>query len=126
MELKLFNHLKKNNMSKIVVAKLVRLGQNGDRFDQNMIAQVMRTNAKIDSDYIVKFNETWATRGQMYIIDETATKERDSLLSKSTAKDEEKAIRAALFLEAKSIGLSPAKTIKTEDLQNLINENQSI
>lgn len=113
-------------MSKIVVAKLVRLGQNGDRFDKNMIAQVMRTNAKVDSDYIVKFNETWATRGQMYIIDETATKERDSLLSKSNAKDEEKAIRAALFLEAKSIGLSPAKTIKTEDLQNLINENQSI
>ena len=26
-------------MSKIVVAKLVRLGQNGDRFDKNMIAQ---------------------------------------------------------------------------------------
>lgn len=113
-------------MSKIVVAKLVRLGQNGDHFDKNMVAQVMRTNAKVDSDYIEKFNESWKTKGQMYIIDEQATKERDLSQNKSDAKGEEKAIRAALFLEAREIGLSPAKNISTEDLQKLINENQTI
>ena len=67
-------------MSKIVVAKLVRLGQDGNSFKKDLIAKTMRTNAKVDDEYLKEFNASWKTRGQLYIIDEDATRVRNEAL----------------------------------------------
>jgi len=88
-------------MQKIIVAKLVRLGKDGDSFSQKLIAQVMRTNAKVTEQYIEQFNSNWKDRGQMYIVDEEKTKERNELLSTSEkANSPELSIREALKKEA--------------------------
>lgn len=68
-------------MSKIVVAKLVRLGKDGDSFSKKLEAAVLRTNAKIDDEYLNGFNANWKTSGQLYIVDEKATKEREEALA---------------------------------------------
>ena len=67
-------------MSKIVVAKKVRLGKDGNKFSKKLIAQVERTNAKVDDEFIKGFNENWKTSGRLYIVDEELTKERDEKL----------------------------------------------
>ncbi len=67
-------------MSKIVVAKLLRLGKDGDNFSKKLIAQVERANAKIDDDFIKSFNTNWKTSGRIYEIDKEATKLRDEKL----------------------------------------------
>jgi hypothetical protein len=67
-------------MGKIVVARLVRLGQDGGKFKRNLIAETIRSNAKVDSDYVKEFNKLWETKGQLYEVDKEATKKRDESL----------------------------------------------
>lgn len=110
-------------MQEIVVAKLIRLGKNGDSFDKKLVAQVMRTNAKVSKDYIEQFNATWQDRGQLYIIDEEKTKERnEKLISKEEVKtnDAELSIREALKKEADELGIEYAKNISNEKLAEKI------
>lgn len=68
-------------MSKIVVAKLVRLGKDGDSFSKKLEAAEIRTSAKVNEDYVKGFNANWKTSGQLYIINEKATKEREESLA---------------------------------------------
>ena len=111
-------------MSKIMVAKLVRLGINGNNFDKKLIAKVERTNAKIDDEQIERFNQSWKTSGRLYIVDEDLTKERNNELAKKAPKadDNSKAIREALKAEADDLGIEYKKNIKTEALSVLISE----
>lgn len=71
-------------MSKIVVAKLLRLGKDGDKFSKKLIAKVERTNAKVDDEFIKRFNDNWKTSGRIYEIDKEATKLRDEALKPKT------------------------------------------
>jgi len=120
-------------MQKIVVAKLVRLAKDGDSFKKDIHAQVMRTNAKVSEQYINEFNVNWQTRGQLYIIDEKLTKERDEALLKGEVKvkevkkvteekqiDPKKAIRDALKKEADELGLEYRNNLSNEKLAELI------
>jgi HD superfamily phosphohydrolase len=112
-------------MEKIVVCKLVRLAKNGDSFDQKLVAQELRTNAKVDDEYMKRFNENWKTSGQMYIMDEAKTKERDELSVKQEVKKEEvKSLREQLKEEAKELGLTYPKNISNEKLAELIGDKQ--
>jgi hypothetical protein len=76
-------------MSKIVVAKLFRLGQDGDKFSRKFKTE-MRSRVVIDDDYIKQFNAAWETRGQIYEIDQKQTDERDAKLVKAETKQEPK------------------------------------
>lgn len=67
-------------MGKIVVADLFRLGKNGDKYDENLKVP-LRTNVKIDSDHIKSFNAQKSTSGQMYVVKEKETKERDEQIN---------------------------------------------
>lgn len=68
-------------MSEILVCKLHRLGKDGDSFKKGLIAQTLRTNAKIPAEYVEEFNRHWQTRGQFYEVDEEATKARNEKLN---------------------------------------------
>jgi len=126
-------------MSKIVVAKLVRLGKDGDHFKKDMIAKEMRTNAKVDDEYLKEFNSQWKKRGQLYIIDKEATAERDRIIDgepeltqeqkEKIEKDKQekvarKAERDALKEEAKDLKLEYPKTITNEKLKELIEDKK--
>ncbi len=104
-------------MSKIVVAKLVRLGKNGDRFDKKMIAKEERTSVKIDNEQIEMFNKNWEVSGRLYVIDEEATKERNKLFTPKDMPD-----RDELKKEAESLGIEFKGNIKTKQLIELINQ----
>jgi hypothetical protein len=67
-------------MGKIVVAKLHRLGKDGDKFSEKFKTTI-RDRVVIDEDYVKEFNRSLKTRGQMYEIDPKATKDRDSILN---------------------------------------------
>ena len=130
-------------MSKIVVARLLRLGKDGDNFSKKMIAQVERTNAKVDDDFVEEFNSNWKTSGRIYEINEKATKERDEKVYWASLSDEEKAEvkkqraelaskqkiekeakdkRLALLSEATELKLEFAKNIPTEKLEAMVTE----
>lgn len=64
-------------MSKIVVAKLIRLGKDGDKYKKDIHAHIMRTSAKVEVSYIEEFNKRWETSGQLYIVDKELTAKRD-------------------------------------------------
>ena len=66
-------------MDNIVVAKLFRLGKDGDKFSKKFKTE-MRSNVKIDRDYVAQFNYNQQTLGQFYEVDEKATAERQELL----------------------------------------------
>ena len=66
-------------MEKILVCKLHRLAKDGDHFKKNIVAAVLRTNAKIGESYYNRFNANWKTSGQIYELDEAKTKERDEI-----------------------------------------------
>lgn len=105
-------------MSKIVVAKLVRLGKDGDNFSKDLIAKVERTNAKVDDDYIKEVNANYKTTGRLYVVDEEATEERDSKLNGSLNEEDEK-IRS----EYKELfGKLPDKRMKIETVRLKIDE----
>lgn len=110
-------------MGKIVVAKLLRLGKDGDKFSKDLVAQVMRTNAKVDEDYIKQFNSTWQDRGQLYVIDEEKTKERNEQAELSDPK--QLSIREALKKEADELGIKYAKNISNEKLAELISNHKN-
>ena len=67
-------------MSKIVVAKLYRLGRDGDSFTKKF-KTTLRESVKIDDEYITNFNKNWQSSGQLYEIDEKATKTRNEKLN---------------------------------------------
>ena len=66
-------------MEKIVVAKLSRLGKDGNKFSKEFKKE-LRSNVKISEDYVKEFNKNWKTRGQFYEIDKEATEKRNSQL----------------------------------------------
>ena len=108
-------------MSKIVVAKLSRLGKDGDHFSLKFKTEV-RSKVKIDDDYIKEFNANWKTSGMFYDIDAEATKERDEKLAK--ANDPlAKMTRDELKEKADDLGLEYQNNIKTNKLIELIKEN---
>jgi len=74
----------------IVVAKLVRLGKDGDSFKKDNHINVVRKAAKVDEAYVKGFNKSWEVSGQLYVIDKEATKKRDDLLNAPKAKAEAK------------------------------------
>lgn len=102
-------------MSKIVVAKKVRLGKDGDAFKKDLVAQVERTNVKIDDEYIKEFNQDWKTTGRLFIIDKEATEKRNST---------DKPDRDALKAKATELGLEFKANIKTDVLIKLIEDNK--
>lgn len=63
-------------MGKIVVAKLFRLGKDGDKFSKEY-KKTIRERVIIDEDYVKEFNQRTAISGQMYEIDRAATDKRD-------------------------------------------------
>ena len=115
-------------MSEIKVCKLIRLAKDGDHFKKDVTAHVMRTSAKIPADYIEQFNSQWKSRGQLYIVDEEATKNRNELVAKKMAKNapenDGEVSRDQLKEIADSLGIEYAKNIKTEKLQELIDSHE--
>jgi hypothetical protein len=107
-------------MEKIVVAKLVRLGKDGDNFSKDLIAKEERTNAKVHMDYLDEMNKNWKTSGRLYIIDEKATKERDEKVNPKPKLSERDKLKA----KADEMGLTYAKNIKTEKLAELIKDSE--
>lgn len=67
-------------MSKILVCKKVRLGQDGGKFKKNLEAKVERTNLKIEEHLMDEFNANWKVSGRLYVVDDKATKERNAKL----------------------------------------------
>lgn len=63
-------------MGKIVVAKLFRLGKDGDKFSKEY-KKPIRERVVIDEDYVKDFNQRTSISGQMYEIDKGATDKRD-------------------------------------------------
>jgi len=108
----------------IVVAKLIRLGKNGDKFDKKLIAEEMRSNAKIERDYVEQFNKNWQSRGQMYVINEEATAKRDAELSKKQSDPEtpENNEREQVKQLADDLGIEYPKNMPTSRLKELIEE----
>ena len=115
-------------MGKIKVYKLVRLGQDGDKFKKNMIAKELRTNAKLDEDFVKEYNKTWDVSGHLYILNEEATKKRDEKLKKKEAPEKPKGnglqIRNALKKEADELGLEYPKNTTNEKLAELISDKK--
>jgi gamma-glutamylcyclotransferase (GGCT)/AIG2-like uncharacterized protein YtfP len=103
--------------NKIVVATLYRLGKAGDSFNKDFKTK-LRSKAKVSEDYVNTVNANWKTAGQLYVIDEKATKERDELVAPQTLD------RDALKKQADDMGLEYAKNIKTEKLADLIKEKE--
>lgn len=64
-------------MGKIVVAKLFRLGKDGDKFSKEY-KKTIRNRVVIDEDYVKDFNQRTAISGQTYEIDRAATDKRDA------------------------------------------------
>lgn len=107
-------------MSKIVVAKLVRLGKDGDNFSKGLEAKVERTNAKVDEDYLREFNANWKTSGRLYIVDKEATEKRNSDL---TGNDEELETAKQRYLEL--FGKAPNGKMKLETMLEKIKEKEN-
>lgn len=60
---------------KNVVAKLYRLGKDGDTFNKEYKTPI-RTRVIVEREYVEQSNEDWQKKGQLYEVDEKATKER--------------------------------------------------
>ena len=69
-------------MGKIVVAKLIRLGKDGDTFNKKLVGKVLRERAIVEEAYVKEFNKNWKTSGQLYEINTKATTERNKSLDK--------------------------------------------
>ena len=67
-------------MGKIVVAKLARLGKDGDSFSKKLEAKVLRNSVKIDDEELKQFNKRWEISGLLYTVDTKATTERNEAL----------------------------------------------
>jgi len=106
--------------NKIVVATLYRLGKAGDSFNKDFKTK-MRSKAKVTEDYVNTVNANWKTAGQLYVIDEKATKERDELVNKPNDSIA-KLTRDELKEKADEMGIEYPKNIKTEKLKELIKE----
>lgn len=112
--------------NKIVVATLYRLGKAGDSFNKDFKTK-MRSKAKVSEDYVNTCNANWKTAGQLYVIDEKATKERDELLNppkKENLKfiiNEIEITRDQLKEKANEMGIEYPKNIKTDKLIELLN-----
>jgi hypothetical protein len=70
-------------MSKLVVCKYVRLAKDGDSFKKDLIASELRTNVKIDDQFVKEHNRSWKTTGHLYIVDEKATKARNDAIKEA-------------------------------------------
>lgn len=107
-------------MSKIVVAKLVRLGQDGGVFKKELSAKTLRTSVKIDASEMEAFNKLWKQKGQLYILDEEATKKRDEKLkvennpSGNDSEEKRFIIQEAEKLGHKLDGRKSLETLKSE------------
>ena len=103
-------------MSRIVVAKLVRLGQDGNVFKKDMHAKTLRTSVKIDETEIQEFNKHWKNKGQLYIIDKEATEKRDLILETPAENSEKETPAEGHKLD----GRKSLKTLKAEleEIQN--------
>lgn len=104
-------------MDKIVVAKLYRLGKDGDKFSKKFKTEV-RSQAKVGEGYLKTFNANWKTSGMIYEIDEKATKERDEKVNSKVSE------RDGLKAKADKMGLEYAANIPTTKLAELIKENE--
>lgn len=107
-------------MNKIVVAKLVRLGKDGDKFSKGLVAKIERTNAKVDEDYIKEHNANWRTSGRLYIVDKEATEKRNSDVKEVKQPD-----RDALKAKATELKLEFKANIKTDALIKLIKDKEN-
>lgn len=113
-------------MEKTLVCKLFRLGKDGDRFKDDLIAATLRTRVLVGADYVARFNKNSHISGQRYEIDEKATKERDAIKSgKPKADPIDKEIREALKAKADSLGIEYAKNLSNEKLDKLISEKEN-
>ena len=116
-------------MDKIVVANLYRLGKDGDKFSKTFKTRV-RSKAKIGEDYVKKCNANWKTSGQIYEIDEVATKERDEEIALSKNKklmvqfNKVEITRDELKEKADGLGITYPKNIKTDKLFELIKASE--
>lgn len=63
-------------MGNLVVAKLYRLGRDGDKVKEEYKTE-LRSRVIIDSDELEVFNSGKSVSGQMYVVDEIATKQRN-------------------------------------------------
>lgn len=63
-------------MGKVVVAKLYRLGRDGDKVKEEYKTE-LRSRVVIDEDDVIRFNAGKEISAQMYVIDKAATKERN-------------------------------------------------
>ena len=100
----------------IVVAKLLRLGKDGDKYKKDLVAKVERTNAKLDEDYIKLFNANWRRSGRLYVIDKEKTAARNKALSPEPTE------REALKAKADEMGIKYAKNVSVKKLRELIGE----
>jgi hypothetical protein len=105
--------------NKIVVATLYRLGKDGDKFSKDFKTK-MRSKAKVNEDYVNTVNANWKTSGQLYVIDEAATKERDELVLKAN-NPIAKLTRDELKEKADELEIEYPKNIKTAKLIELLN-----
>jgi hypothetical protein len=108
-------------MGKIIVARKYRLMRDGEKFTESGKKEI-RSNVKLDEDFVAQFNATTKTSGHMYEIDVEATKQRDALISAKEAKPVQALDREALKLEAIELGIEFAANIPTKSLIELINE----
>lgn len=76
----------------LLVCKLYRLAKDGDNFSKELKAATLRTNAKISQEYLDQKNAGWKISGQLYEVDEEATKKRNEAIKpkkKRTVKPKE-------------------------------------
>ena len=83
-------------MGKVVVAKLYRLGRDGDKVKEEYKTE-LRSRVVIDEDDVIRFNAGKEISAQMYVIDEAATKKRNQKIIGEKA---EKAMIASKKKEA--------------------------
>jgi hypothetical protein len=111
-------------MSKIVVAKLVRLGKDGDKFKKDLIAQTERTNAKVDEDYVKECNANWETSGRLYIVDKEATEKRNEEV-KGYPNNNAAELEYAKIKYAELFGKAPNGKMKLETMLEKITEKEN-
>lgn len=71
----------------ISVYRLVRLAKEGDHFSKDTVVRELRTDVKMDDDFVKDYNKAWKTTGQMYVLDKKLTGERDKKLNPEPKKE---------------------------------------
>jgi len=94
--------------------------QTGNQFDVKDVQarKLLREGNVLTPKEADLHNSDAASSGLIYVLNEELTAKRDGILNPKTEDDKE--LRKQLFDQAKELGLTVAKNIKTEDLQTLI------